>query len=77
MTEAEQTIDIYLNKIIDETHPLFKAISDEELIENHETYGIYERSFLHKTGKKFKMRWRVLYGTPETVKTVFEPAVVL
>jgi len=29
---------------------------------------------LHETGDRFLMRWRVYYGTPETVRTVFEPA---
>jgi hypothetical protein len=68
-------IDTYLNQIIDELHPLFKAISDEEMVDNQEEYGIFTRDFLHENGKKFRMNWRVYYGTPETVRTVFEPAV--
>jgi len=63
-----------LNNIIDEIHPLFTAISDEELVEYNEDHGVFERSFLHETGDRFLMRWRVYYGTPETVRTVFEPA---
>jgi len=63
-----------LNNIIDEIHPLFTAISDEELVEDNEDHGVFERSFLHETGARFLMRWRVYYGTPETVRTVFEPA---
>lgn len=66
-----------LNDIIDEIHPLFKAISDEELVEDYEEYGVFERSFLHDNGKRFLMKWRVYYGTPETVRTIFEPAVEL
>jgi len=31
-------------------------------------------TFCIKTGKNFRMKWRVYYGTPETVRTVFEPA---
>lgn len=68
-------IDTYLNQIIDEVHPLFKAISDEELIEDYEDHGVFSRDFLHKNKKKFRMKWKVFYGTPETVKTVFEPAI--
>lgn len=69
-------IEKHLHDIIDELHPLFTAISDEEMVERHgDDYGIYTRDFLHKTGKKFRMKWRVYYGTPETVKTVFEPTV--
>jgi hypothetical protein len=68
-------IDTYLHQVIDELHPLFKAISDEEMVDNYEDYGIFTRDFLHENGKKFRMNWRVYYGTPETVRTVFEPAV--
>lgn len=42
---------------------------------NHENHGMFTRDFRHMNGKKFRMCWRVYYGTPETVKTVFEPAV--
>lgn len=69
------TIETYLHQIVDELHPLFTAISDEEMIEDYEDHGVFTRDFLHKTEKKFRMRWRVYYGTPETVRTVFEPAV--
>lgn len=67
-------IEQQLHNIIDEIHPLFTAISDEECIESHEDHGVYNRDFLHKNGKKFRMKWKVYFGTPETVKTVFEPA---
>lgn len=73
--EAKKTIEGYLHQIIDENHPLFKAISDEEMVVDHSDYGVFTRDFLHTTGKKFRMRWRVYYGTPETVVTIFEPAV--
>jgi len=72
---TQQTIDTYLHQIVDEMHPLFKAFSDEEMIDNQEEYGIFTRDFLHENGKKFHMKWCVYYGTPETVRTVFEPAV--
>jgi len=75
--KPEQIIDSYLHQIIDETHPLFKAISDEEIVEDHPQepfYTVYQRKFLHRNGKKFLMKWKVYDGTPETVKTVFEPA---
>lgn len=76
MTEDPvKLIEKQLHDIIDEIHPLFRSISDEKLVEDYEEYGVFERSFLHQTGKKFLMRWRVYYGTPETVKTVFEPTV--
>lgn len=70
-------IEQHLHNIIDEIHPLFKAITDEKMIADHNEdpfYRDYQRTFLHKNGKKFKMKWRVYDGTPETVKTVFEPA---
>ena len=67
-------IEQQLHNIIDEIHPLFTTISDEECIESHEDHGVYTRDFLHKNGKKFRMKWKVYFGTPETVKTVFEPA---
>ncbi len=67
-------IERQLHSIIDELHPLFTAISDEELVDDTVEYGIFTRIFAHKTGKTFRMKWRVYYGTPETVRTVFEPA---
>lgn len=72
---AVQTIENLLHNIIDEVHPLFRSVSDEDLVEDHEDHGVFERTFAHlENNKMFKMRWRVYYGTPETVKTVFEPA---
>jgi hypothetical protein len=76
-TDAVTFIEKQLNDIIDELHPLFKPISDEELVDGYSDHGIFERSFLHQNGKKFLMRWRVYYGTPDTVRTVFEPATEL
>lgn len=75
MTNATSIIEQHLHNIIDELNPLFKAISDEEMLESDEVHGLFTRDFLHKTGKKFRMKWRVYYGTPETVRTEFEPAV--
>lgn len=69
------TIETYLHQIVDELHPLFSAISDEEMLDNYEDHGIFARDFRHMNGKKFRMRWRVYYGTPETVRTVFEPVI--
>lgn len=77
MNETVSVIEKHLHDIIDENHPLFKAISDEEMIDSHEDYGVFTRDFLHENGKKFRMKWRVYYGTPETVKTEFEPAEVI
>lgn len=70
-------IEQHLHSIIDELHPLFSPISDESLLEKYEDHGVYSRDFLHKNGKKFRMKWRVYYGTPETVRTEFEPAEVI
>jgi|TARA_R110000782_G_scaffold159856_2_gene251936 hypothetical protein len=74
-------VQMQLNSIIDQTHPLFTAITDEELVEDNQDHGVFERSFLHETGKRFAMRWRVYYGsatgTPEAARVVFEPAVTL
>lgn len=69
-------IEQQLHSIIDEIHPLFSAISDEELIDDQEDHGVFTRDFLHENGKKFRMKWSVYYGTPETVRTEFEPAEV-
>lgn len=78
MTEDPvKLVEKQLHNIIDELHPLFTAISDEELIDECSECGTFERSFLHQTGKRFLMRWKVYYGTPETVRTVFEPATQL
>jgi hypothetical protein len=68
-------IEDYLNQIIDEVHPLFTPSSDEQLIEKYDDRGVYTRSFKHANGKNFLMKWVVYYGTPDTVKTVFEPAI--
>jgi hypothetical protein len=72
---AEEYVNEKLNLMIDELHPNYKPVTDEELVEDNEDHGVFERSFAHKDGAVFKMRWRVYYGTPETVRTVFEPAV--
>jgi hypothetical protein len=69
------SIDYYLHRIIDELHPLFTAISDEHHILDNDSFGIFTRDFRHKNGKNFRMKWCVYYGTPETVRTVFEPAI--
>lgn len=80
MTNKVVTAETYLNQIIDEIHPLFRAVSDEEIIwdSNEEPFYVdYQRDFLHSNGKKFQLKWRVYDGTPETVRTVFHPAEVL
>ncbi len=73
-TDPVLLIEQQLHNIIDELHPLFTAISDEELADETSDYGVFTRVFLHEAGKTFRMKWRVYYGTPETVRTVFEPA---
>ncbi len=74
VNDPVKLIESQLHNIIDELHPLFTAISDETHIEEYEDYGVFIRDFAHKTGKNFRMKWRVYYGTPETVRTIFEPA---
>jgi hypothetical protein len=74
---AEQTIDQYLNQIIDCNHKWFKPNTDEELVEETDEYAFFTRTFKHKTGQLFKMSWKVYHGTPETVRTEFLPAVRL
>ena len=76
MKELDQ-IDTYMHQIIDEIHPMFKSISDEEMIADHADHGVFRRDFIHDNGKKFRMKWSVYYGTPETVQTIFEPALEL
>lgn len=70
-------IEQHMHQIIDDLHPLFTPISDEQFIENHDDHGVFARDFLHETGKKFRLTWRVYYGTPETVRTEFDPAEVI
>lgn len=70
-------IEQHLHSIIDELHPLFTPISDEQFIENYDDHGVFTRDFLHQNGKKFRMKWRVYFGTPETVRTEFDPAEVI
>jgi hypothetical protein len=75
ITDPAFIIEKQLHSVIDELHPSLKAISDEELIEDYEDHGVFSRDFLHINGKKIRMKWRVYYGSPETVRTVFEPAI--
>jgi hypothetical protein len=75
LNNIEKSIDTYLHMIVDEIHPLFEAITDEEHIEEHADYGVFTRDFLHDDGTKFRMTWEVHYGTPETVRTIFRPAI--
>jgi hypothetical protein len=60
-----------LHSIIDDVHPDYKPYSDEEMILKKPKFGVYKRSFRHKSGKITSMKWRVYYGTPKTVYTVF------
>ena len=80
MTNKVVAVETYLHQIIDGIHPLFRAVTDEEIIEDHNEepfYIDYQRDFLHSNGKKFQLKWRVYDGTPETVRTVFHPAEVI
>jgi hypothetical protein len=61
-----------LCSVIDETSIHFTSISDEEMVEDYADHGVFERSFLHEAGNSYVMRWRVYYGSPDTVRTVFE-----
>ncbi len=65
-------IDVVMNEIIDELNPNYKPTSDEDIIEQQNEYGVYQRSFRHRNGSEFLVKWTVYYGTPETVRTVFE-----
>jgi len=69
---GETLTDDLLHRIIDELHSQYEPTSDEELVEDYEDRGVFERSFLHVSGKVSKIRWSVYYGNPETVVTVFE-----
>lgn len=69
----DEIMDVQMHLIVDELHPLFKASSDEELVEDYEDHGVFARSFKAIDDKEYLVKWSVYYGTPETVKTVFEP----
>lgn len=75
--KMKKTVEEQLHKIIDEIHPLFTPISDEECIDESTTFGTFVRMFLHENGNKYRMKWHVYYGTPKTVKTIFEPAEII
>ena len=77
MPNPEVIINQYLNRIIDDNHPLFTPITDEYQIETTDVRGTFQKTYKHKNGKTFQMTWDVYYGTPETVKTVFRPALCL
>lgn len=74
---AKEQVYLWLNQIIDEVHPLFKSISDEELIFEGKDVGVYQRLFKHATGKTFLLSWKIIYGSPDTVQTIFNPAKVI
>lgn len=54
-----ELIDDLMNSIIDENHKLFKATTDEKLVESNEQFSVYQRYFKHKNGKTFLMKWKV------------------
>jgi len=60
-----------LTEIIDELNPDYTPCTDETCIHMQEDHGVYQRGFEHRNGNKFLIEWTVWYGTPETVKTVF------
>ena len=70
-------MDKQMNMIIDELHPLFQAVSDEEMIEDNNDHGVFTRIFKSFDNKQYLLKWRVYFGTPETVKTIFEPLQLL
>lgn len=63
--------DTIMHDIIDELNPNYKPTSDEHLIYDQSAYGVFQRKFKHVKGEEFLVQWTVYYGTPETVKTVF------
>ena len=75
--KEEMFMDKQMHLIVDELHPLFQAVSDEEMIEDHNDHGVFTRIFKSFDDKKYLLKWRVYFGTPETVKTIFEPIQLL
>lgn len=71
--ELTRFIEKNLHLVIDELRPKLKPASDEEMIEEHEDHGVFTRDFVHKNGNLFRVKWKVFFGTPETVRTIFEP----
>jgi len=66
-------LDAVMNDIIDGLNPNYKPVTDEQLIKCAEDHGIYQRTFKHREGAEFLLKWTVWYGTPETVRTIFHP----
>ena len=71
--ESMKKINKIFHDMIDGLNPNVSPISDEFLLESDSKSGLYYRDFhSHTTGKNCRMKWRVYYGTPETVVTIFE-----
>ena len=64
--------NIQLNDIIDCLNPDWVPITDEYMIRNNKTSGFFTRGFKTKEKGSYSLFWRVDFGSPETVKTVFE-----
>ena len=60
-----------LNDIIDCLNPDWVPITDEYMVRNDRTSGLFTRAFKTTSGTS-SLFWRVHFGTPKTVKTVFE-----
>jgi len=67
-----------LEEIIDELNPNYCPVSDEECFEQDEKRGHFYRYFEHiKSGRQYLIKWTVIFGTPETVQTIFADPVEL
>lgn len=71
MTNTESSYSV-LHEIIDCMHPHYTPITDETLVDDSKMFGVFERAFKHSSGVAYSLRWKVYYGTPETVLTVFD-----
>lgn len=63
--------DLELNNIIDCLNPNWVPITDEYMTKSNKISGWFARGFKSPEGS-YTIHWRVDFGTPETVKTVFE-----
>lgn len=64
--------DLELNNIIDCLNPAWTPLTDEYIVQDSDESGLFTRSFKNRDEGAYALFWRVYYGTPETVKTVFE-----
>jgi hypothetical protein len=72
MMLTKESFHQILEQVIDDVHPLFYPESDEMQTGDTEILGSFMRTFRNrKTNQLLEIHWNVIWGTPETVQTIF------